>query len=206
MARVGYIMAVSHYEYLEEDRKWMEEFGCINILEEMDENESSRPLWKQLLSTIERGDTLVVSKLSNAIRGSRELAIFLEFCRVQDIRIISIHDKIDSRDEVFPRLQTDTLFNIIGSLPHEALILRKSTRHHLKLKEKITCPLPPVSAKTRKMERELNVINMYVAGHSIDDIWRLSGYSSRSSIFRILNKHNIKLNRGHHSGPIKRKK
>ena len=37
---------------------------------------------------------------------------------------------------------------------------------------------------------------MYNNGYSIDDIASVSGFSSRSSIFRILNKYNVDLNRG----------
>ena len=36
-------------------------------------------------------------------------------------------------------------------------------------------------------------------------IWHISGFRSRSSIFRILNKHGITLNRGPHSGPIRKR-
>ena len=50
----------------------------------------------------------------------------------------------------------------------------------------------------------ITVINLYAAGHPIDEIWKASGFRSRSSVFRILNKHGIKLNRGRHSGPIKK--
>ena len=124
MAKIGYIMAISQYDRLEEDRKWMNDYGCIRIVEESDENERNRPLWKQLMVALQRGDELVISKFSNALRGSRELATFLEFCR---------------------------------------------------------------------------------ARHPIDEVWRASGFRSRSSVFRILNKHGIKLNRGNHSAPIKRK-
>ncbi len=38
MAKVGYIMATSQYDKLEEDRKWMNEFGCVRIIEESDDN------------------------------------------------------------------------------------------------------------------------------------------------------------------------
>jgi hypothetical protein len=55
------------------------------------------------------------------------------------------------------------------------------------------------------MDREKTVINLYAAGHPIEEIWKASGFRSRSSVFRILNKHGIKLNRGKHSGPIKKK-
>ena len=53
MAKVGYIMAKSQYDKLEEDRKWMNEFGCVRIIEESDDNERHRPLWKQLMRSEE---------------------------------------------------------------------------------------------------------------------------------------------------------
>ena len=91
-------------------------------------------------------------------------------------------------------------------LPEEFLALRKSAEHVANLQEKMIVSLPPVSStKMQKLDREKTVINLYVAGHPIDEVWRASGFRSRSSVFRILNKHGIKLNRGNHSGPIKRK-
>ena len=95
---------------------------------------------------------------------------------------------------------------MIGSLPDEALVLRKASEHVSKLQERMIVQLPPVStAKERRMDREKTIINLYAAGHPIDDIWKASGFHSRSSVFRILNKYGIKLNRGKHSGPIKKK-
>ena len=95
---------------------------------------------------------------------------------------------------------------MMGALPEEVLALRKSAEHVVNLQEKMIVSLPPVaSAKMRKLDREKTVINLYVAGHPIDEVWRASGFRSRSSVFRILNKHGIKLNRGNHSVPIKRK-
>ena len=95
---------------------------------------------------------------------------------------------------------------MIGSLPDEVLALRKSAEHVIKLQEKMIVSLPPVSAsKTQKLDREKTVVNLYVAGHPIDEIWRACGFRSRSSVFRILNKNGIKLNRGNHSGPIKKR-
>ena len=186
MAKIGYIMATAHYDKLEEDRQWMQQYGCVKIVEENDADEKSRPLWKQLMIALERGDELVISKYSNAIRGARELAMFLEFCRVKVIRVISIHDRIDSKNELFPETKPSDVLLMIGSLPDEALVLRKSSEHVSKFREK-------------------TVINLYAAGHPIEEIWKASGFRSRSSVFRILNKHGIKLNRGKHSGPIKKK-
>ena len=193
MAKIGYIMVTEHYDRLEEDRRWMDDYGCVQIIEERDADEKLRPLWKQLMTALERGDELVIAKFSNAIRGSRELASFLEFCRIKVIRIISIHDRIDSYNELFPETKVSDVLEMIGALPEEALALRKSSAHVVKLQEKIG-----------RLEREKTVINLYCAGHPIEEIWKASGFHSRSSVFRILNKHDIKLNRGKHSGPIKK--
>lgn len=207
MAKIGYIMVTAHYDKTEADRQWMQDYGCLQIIEEKDEDEKARPLWKQLMVALERGDELVISKFSNALRGSQELAIFLEFCRVKVIRIVSIHDRIDSRNELFPDTKPSDVLEMIGSLPDEALALRKASEHVTKLQERMIVTLPPVSTskKKKRLEREKTVINLYAAGHPIDEIWRASGFHSRSSVFRILNKHGIKLNRGKHSGPIKKK-
>ena len=205
MAKIGYIMATLHYDRLEEDRRWMQEFGCVRIVEESDADERSRPLWKQLMIALERGDELVISKFSNALRGARELAMFLEFCRVKVIRVISIHDRIDSGNELFPETRPSDVLVMIGSLPDEALVLRKASEHVSKLQERMIVQLPPIStSRAKRMDREKTVINLYAAGHPIDEIWKASGFRSRSSVFRILNKHGIKLNRGRHSGPIKK--
>ena len=95
---------------------------------------------------------------------------------------------------------------MMGSLPDEALVLRKSSEHVSKLQERMIVQLPPVStSKERHMDREKTVINLYAAGHPIEEVWKASGFRSRSSVLRILNKHGIKLNRGKLSGPIKKK-
>ena len=189
MAKVGYIFAADTLESLEQDKTWMNDYGCIRIVEEKAENEKSRPEWRTLLMALERGDEIVISKFSNALRGARELSFFLELCRIKVVRIISIHDKVDSKDELFP------------PLPSEVAIQRKASSHILKLHH---VKVKTKSTKSRQ-EREATIVNMYNGGHAIDDIWRQSGFRSRSSIFRILNKYGITLNRGPHSGPIRKR-
>ena len=104
MAKVGYIFNSEQYDTFTFDRAWMEKYGCCRIIEDSASQEKTRPEWKQLMDCLKRGDELVISKFSNALRGVRELAMFLEFCRVKVIRIISIQDKIDSKGELFARL------------------------------------------------------------------------------------------------------
>ena len=58
----------------------------------------------------------------------------------------------------------------------------------------------------RKMEQERQIISMYRSNISIDEIWKKSGYASRSSVFRVLNKYGINLNRGKFKGPLGKRK
>ena len=39
------------------------------------------------------------------------------------------------------------------------------------------------------------IVNMYKSGHVIDDIWKVSGFKSRTTIFRVLKRNGIELNR-----------
>ncbi len=50
------------------------------------------------------------------------------------------------------------------------------------------------------------IVNMYNSGLSIDDIWKVSGFKSRTSVFRVLNRNGVQLNRGRHQGPIKKRR
>ena len=52
-----------------------------------------------------------------------------------------------------------------------------------------------------RAEREKTIVDMYNNGYSIDDIWEVSGFNSKSSIWRVLNKYGVYLNRGRTSGP-----
>lgn len=91
MAKVGYIFKANYYDTIDADREWMQQFNCVRVIEESVEHEKLRPQWKQLMASLERGDEIVVSKFSNAVRGLRELATFIELCRIKVVRIISIH-------------------------------------------------------------------------------------------------------------------
>lgn len=200
MAKIGYIMNAPSSEEYQDERKWMEEFGCIEIVEEeMPTNEKSRTLWDALMSRMQFGDTIVIPKLSNALRGARQLVFFLEFCRIQNIRLISLRDKIDSANQLFPETQTSYVLTAIALLPKEVNAIRKHSRHISRMKKHIES----LSSKAMsKIERNKRVVNMYLQGFSIDDIFKESGFRSRSSVFRILNLANVDLNRGRTKGPL----
>lgn len=204
MAKVGYIFKANHYDSYEADKEWMLNFGCVQVIEEETDHELMRPQWKQLMNALDRGDELVVSKFSNAVRGVRELAVCIEMCRIKVVRLISIHDRIDSRNELFKETTAAEVLEMVGALPEEIAALRKSSSHIMMFQKNIKSP-----AKTEKTlsrtERERTIVDMYNNGYSIDDIASVSGFSSMSSIFRILNKYNVNLNRGRTKGPRRKK-
>ena len=200
MAKIGYMLLAPRYVDAEEDKVWMEKFGCYDIIqEEYPDNEKSREQWDGLLARIQPGDTLVIPKLSNALKSARQLVFFLEFCRIQNVRLVSIHDKIDSRDELFPETKTSDVLTAIALLPKEANAVRVPSKPFQRMRRKIKA----MSKKQLgRAERNRRIINMYREGFSIDDIIDQSGFKSRSSVFRILNDAGVDLNRGRTKGPL----
>ena len=194
MAKVGYIFKADRYDGLEADKEWMEKYGCVQVIEESVDNEALRPKWKQLVANLERGDEIVVAKFSNALRGSRELSAFIELCRIKVVRIISIHDRIDSRGKLFPE-----------TTAAEVAVLRYSSAHVMNLQQKAKVLKKTMKAMD-KADRENTIVDMYVNGHSFEDIMAVSGYNSRSSVFSVLNKHGVELNRGKFKGPLGKRK
>jgi hypothetical protein len=193
-------MTAPGYNDYEADVKWMEEFGCVEIVrEDLPQNEKSRTLWDSLIGRLQVSDTIVIPKLSNALKGTRQLVFFLEFCRINNIRLVSIHDKIDSFNQLFPDAKTSDVLTAIALLPKEANAIRKSGQHITRVKKQIA----NISKKTvGKTERNKRIINMYLRGFTIDEIFAESGFTSKSSIWRILNAANIELTRGHTRGPL----
>lgn len=204
MAKVGYIFMASPDDRFDTDKEWMQQYGCVQIVEEKSSEEALRPQWKQLIANLERGDEIVVSKFSNALHGTRELAAFIELCRIKVVRIISIRDKIDSHGELFPETTIGDVLEMFGALPEETAVLRKSSAKPLDVKTstKKKRNFPPVTDHESVGMREKLIVDMYNNGYSLDDIAAVSGYSSRSSLFRILNKYGVTLNRGKFSGPL----
>ncbi len=209
MAKVGYIFKSEYYDGYDEDIKWMEDYGCCRVVTELSEHEKQRPQWKQLMECLDRGDEIVISKYSNAVRGSREFAMFIELCRVRVVRIISIHDKIDTKGILFPETTIADVLIMVGSLPEETAALRKESAHVELLKTTVKFNVVSSGRKSKeeeKIEREKNIVNMYTSGFTMDEIWKASGFNSRSSVFRILNKFGVNLNRGKFKGPLGKRK
>ena len=201
MATTGYIFLSKKYDTLEEDRKWMIDYGCDCIIEENGAQEKLRPQWKKVLGNCSANDTIVISRLSNALRGVRELGAFLDLCNQYNLRLICIQDRIDTGGELFNETTAAEVLSIIGRLSSEATVLRRREARSLQ-----TGASEPKTIKAgMRKDREKAVVKMYKAGKSIDDIWKASGYRSRTSVFRVLARNGVELNRGPHQGPIKKR-
>ena len=199
MAKLGYLFLSRNLVTRDEDRAWMKEFGCTDIIEDEGIQERFRPEWRRMLAHLKDGDEIVVSKLSNALRGIREFGVFLGLCKDYGVRIVSIHDEIDSNGVLFPDTSVGAVLDVIGRISHEATLIRRSEARMLQRRKDIK---PKTEKEGMRMKKEKTVVSMYNAGHSIDDIWKVSGYRSRTSVFRVLNRNGVKLNRGRHQGPL----
>ena len=194
MAKVGYIFKANSYDAFDADKEWMLQYGCVQVIEESVKHETLRPKWKQLMSNLERGDELVVSKFSNAVRGLRELAALIELCRIKVVRIISIHDKIDTCNELFAETTPAEVLMMFGALPEEVAVLRKSSDKIMRLQQSINTSILTKKSLS-KAERDKKIVDMYNDGYSIRDIWKESGVRSKSTVYEILNKYRVQLNR-----------
>ena len=197
MARIGYLFLTKNLTTRDEDLAWMKGFGCDNIIEEDGAQEKYRPQWRRMLTRLDKEDVVVGSKLSNALRGIRELGVFLDLCREYKVRLVSIQDRIDTGGELFPDTGANDVIETISRLSSEATSVRRAEQG-LKSSRKVR----PNAKRGLRQYRDKTIISMYNAGHSIDDIWEASGYACRASIFRVLNRNGVTLNRGPHHGPL----
>lgn len=192
MAKIGYLPYLPQYAGGTDDRQWMADFGCEDIVEEQPVEGAYRLGWDKLLAAIGKGDTLVISKLAHVVKGARQLSFFLELCRIKSVRLVSLHDGIDSANELFPETRVSDVLNVVAKLPEEANAVRKMASRPGKQTKGIKVLS---QAAYGRMERAKLVVNMYKSGYTIDDIWKASGFRSRSSIFRVLKDAGVELKR-----------
>lgn len=164
----------------------MQDYGCELIYHDGAATERRRPQLRQALLDLNTGDEFIVAKLSHTVHGSQSLNVLLEFCRLKQVRLVSVEDKLDTADELFPDKSTAVLLNIMGSLPHEAIALRS------KMQRKLPQPNNSPRSKVReeKLTRDITAINMYLSGHNIAAIARYMGINKRT-LFRIIKRNNI---------------
>ena len=192
MAKTGYLFLAKGYKAREEDIAWMKEFGCDSIIIEEGIKERLRPQWRKLLTLLKKEDEIVLTRLSNAVRGIRELGAFLDLCRVYKIRIVSIHDRIDTKNELFPETTAGDVLDTISRISEEATKVRRSEG---RIVRNLKSQRKEKTKSALRQDREKMIVNMYKSGHVIDDIWKVSGFKSRTTIFRVLKRNGVELNR-----------
>ncbi len=170
MSKVGYVINYAGYG-TDVDKEWMKRFGCTEIMEEKQECGPLRAEWNKLLRRLNKGDELVVPKLSYIIRETRQLSYLLEYCRLKKIRLISIHDCIDSGNELFPETQMSDILNVVALLPKEAFDVRKSSDAIRKVKSRMRIRLlfnnPNTSVIINTLECFYNSIIDFIARYGI---------------------------------------
>ena len=192
MAKTGYLFLSKGYKAREEDIAWMKEFGCESIVIEEGIQERLRPQWRKLLTLLKKDDVIVLTKLSNAVRGIRELGAFLDLCRVYRIRIVSIHDRIDTSNELFPETTAGDVIDTISRISEESTKVRRSEG---RIVRNLKSERKEKAKSALKMDREKMIVSMYKSGHAVDDIWKVSGYKSRTTVFHVLKRNGVELNR-----------
>ena len=75
MAKVGYIFKENNDSF-DAEREWMQRYGCVQIVEETVEHETLRPMWKQLMANLQRGDEIVISKFTYFIKFYNRIEYF----------------------------------------------------------------------------------------------------------------------------------
>ncbi len=185
MTRYGYIYGDSDAPAI----KWMIEYGCEKIIRDECYNGQTRPGLKELVLSIKEHDELVVPSMASAVGSMRGLAAFLELCRSKNIRLISIGDRIDSHDLLFGAASTRRIFSIISSIPMAISEIKRGRTGNLIDGGNSRCV-----KKAKKEARDIQVINMYLAGYTLDNIMEYNEVSL-STLFRILRRHNIERHR-----------
>ena len=135
---------------------------------------------------------IVLTLLRNAVRGIRELGAFLDLCRVYKIRIVSIHDRIDTKNKLFTDTTAGDVLDTISRISEEATKVRRSEG---RIVRNLKSQRKEKTKSALRQDREKIIVNMYKSGHVIDDIWKVSGFKSRTTIFRVLKRNGVELNR-----------
>ena len=187
--RLGYFMLGSLPESKDDDVNKLQVAGCDTIFIDRFEDEEKRPQWRNMLSEVKRNDEIVILRLSNAVKGLIPLVSFFEICRVKRIRIISLKDKFDSWDEMFPS-SISQLIDAIGAFPGDiqASKIAAARIRAVKTKKKS-------SFQNSKEDRENRCVSMYNNGASIKDIKEEIGFRSNSSVYRFLKNRGVTVNR-----------
>lgn len=166
--------------------RWIDEYGCSKILFDKSKHEVKRPKLREALQLLKEGDELIISRFSNAVRGCFEFTALLEICKIKGIRLISVEDGFDTCNQLFRLSNAQAMCDIMGKLPSEIIELRRKVevaKRHLKT-------APKCKAKESKLHRNIQILNMYHAGHSLRGICDYAKID-KATVYRILKRNGV---------------
>ena len=142
-------------------------------------NGEERNEWSYFIDELKEGDAAVIYSFSNVFQNYTEMMYFLKMCSAKSIRIVSIHDDIDSSDEI----TSDTLAAIT-----RVVNIKKEDTH-----DDVQAEFMTGSKRDKKLKMHKVIINMYNAGFSIKEIMAKTGSKTKSNIYRILHAYDVPL-------------
>lgn len=186
MSRIGYIF--NHTDT--ETWQWLDNYGLDTLLVDKGSHEQTRPKLNEALSNLMSGDELVLAGFGNALRSFNELPLLIDLCRLKGVRLISKGDRIDTKGELFAPPSPEEFLNLIASIPKDIIAMRQSLGE-----ERLQQVTRSVSdKKTARQKRDHKVVNLYLAGHSLDMIMKQTGIK-HTSLYNILKRNGIKRDR-----------
>ena len=178
--KFGYYKETYSAQDMKKAREQLTAFGCDSITTDSVDHNVTRPNRKALMEKIKRGDTLVLYKFANAVRGLSQMSCLLEACRIRGIRVVSTDDHIDTADPVSEAWQS-----FIGSFPVDC---RAGERAGKTVKTAIS---EFGAAKfASKSVRDQYVIDLYRENLPIEEIFEQAGIT-KSTFYRILRSNHI---------------
>lgn len=171
-------------------KEWIATYGVDTTFIESQANNILRPQFKTAISSLNEGDELIIRSFSHSVQTTLGMALLIDYCRIRNIRLISIEDEIDTHDVLFKSVSPTKSLNVLASLSINVLHLRKQIGE-----EPIKTKMPHILSRQEAIqERDLKVVNLYLAGHTIQYIMERIGIK-HTTLYRILKINGIKRDR-----------
>ena len=145
------------------------------------QGEEGKPEWGYFIDELKDGDVAVLYSFCNCFRSFTDMMYFLKLCSAKSIRIVSIHDELDSSDEMFSSRTADTL----------AAIAKVPNVKETHTQDDFESDMFAGSTRDRKLKKYRMIINLYNAGFTIDEILKKTGYTSKSTIYKVLHAYDV---------------
>ena len=111
MKLIAYGNIAQHNEDKELIVDTLRKMNCPVFIET--EIDNRREKWTEFIDLLQEGDTAIIYSFSNTFVNYHDMIFFLKFCFTQNIRIISLADKLDTQDILFPESNTRDVLLLI---------------------------------------------------------------------------------------------